>query len=84
VQWGAPAESAGSVIEFVVLGSQSKKPHVLPLEIKATGGWDHLQSASIGPLDLPAGQVVITARAKKVNGIAPCNLGTLKLTPAKD
>ncbi len=83
IQWGAPKESAGSVIEFVVRGQYDKDAQVLPFEVKATGNWNTLHSASLGTVTLPANQATVTARVKSVNGLAPCNLGTVKLVPVK-
>ncbi len=83
IQWGAPPESAGSVIEFAVRGQYDKDDQVLPFEVKATGAWEKLQSASLGTVNLPGNQVTVTARVKSVNGQAPCNLGTVKLVPVK-
>ncbi|MEI7909589.1 MAG: alpha-L-fucosidase [Verrucomicrobiota bacterium] len=77
VACGAENASDGSVIEFVS-GNQ-----VLPLTIKATGGWEKMTTLQAGTLKLPAGENKIVARAKTVNGIAPCNLGTLRLVPVK-
>ena len=75
VAMGAPKESDGSVIEFVC-GDQ-----VLPVTVKATGDWDKLSVVDAGLLKLPAGEVRVIARIKSVNGIAPCNLGVLRLVP---
>jgi alpha-L-fucosidase len=74
---GAPAESAGSVIEFVC-GDQ-----VLALEIKATGDWKKFADATAGTLQLPAGASTLTVRVKTVKGVAPCNLAKVTLTPVK-
>ena len=73
----APANSAGSVIEFVC-GDQ-----VLPLEIKPTGNWNHFADATAGIIQLPAGASTITTRVKTLKGEAPCNLGKVMLTPVK-
>ena len=77
VNCGAETPSDGSVIEFVS-GDQ-----VLPLTIKATGNWDKMTTLSAGVFHLPAGDNKVVARAKSVNGIAPCNLGVLRLVPVK-
>ncbi|MFO1524261.1 MAG: alpha-L-fucosidase [Kiritimatiellia bacterium] len=77
VDCGAEKASDGSVIEFVS-GDQ-----VLPLTIQATGSWDKMTTLPAGTFKLPAGENKIVARVKSVNGIAPCNLGTLRLIPVK-
>ena len=77
VACGAEQASDGSVIEFVS-GDQ-----ILPLTIKATGGWEKMATVQAGTFNLPAGENKIVARVKSVNGIAPCNLGTLRLVPVK-
>ncbi len=77
VAYGAEKPSDGSVIEFVS-GNQ-----VLPVTIKATGGWEKMTTFQAGTLNLPAGENKIVARVKSVNGQAPCNLGTLRLVPVK-
>lgn len=77
VACGAENPSDGSVIEFVC-GDQ-----VVPVTIKATGGWTKMTTVQAGTLNLPAGEIKIVARVKSVNGQAPCNLGTLRLLPVK-
>lgn len=74
---GAPAASAGSVLEFVV-GDQ-----ILPLTIEATGGWTNFKTVEVGTLNLPAGENTLTARVKALNGTAPCNLGKIELIPLR-
>lgn len=75
--FSAPAASAGSIIEFVC-GDQ-----VLPFEIKSTGDWKKFVTATVGTLKLPAGPSTVSVRIKTRNGLAPCNLGKITLTPMK-
>ncbi len=75
---GAPAASAGSVIEFT-LGDT-----VLPLEIKPTGDWNKYATVTVGTLKLPAGESKLTVRVKIKKGAAPCNLGELRLEPVRN
>ena len=77
VAYGAENPSDGSVIEFVC-GDQ-----VLPVTIKATGAWEKMTSVQAGTVKLAAGEYKLVARVKSVNGLAPCNLGTLRLVPVK-
>lgn len=74
---GAPAASAGSVLEFVVGDT------VLPLEIKPTGGWNKYETRVIGQVALPAGESRLVVRVRTKRGEAPCNLGELRLSPVR-
>jgi alpha-L-fucosidase len=73
---GAPGESTGSVLEFLCADQ------VLPLTIQGTGDWKKFAEATVGTLQLPTGASTLTVRVKTLQGVAPCNLGTLTLTPA--
>lgn len=74
----APANSAGSEIEFVAGGQN------LALAVAPTGNWKTFADARpAGVLRLPSGDSTLLVRVKTRNGEAPCNLGAITLTPAK-
>ena len=73
----AAPDPAGSVIEFVC-GDQ-----VIPVTVPNTGDWEKFQEVTAGPLQLPAGTATLTVRVKSLQGIAPCNLAKVVLTPAQ-
>lgn len=71
-------ECDGSVIEFVSGGKS------VPLTVTPTGDWKKFADATAdGALQLPAGVSTLEVRVKTRKGIAPCNLGTVTLVPAK-
>ncbi len=69
------ADKGASDIECV-LGDQ-----VLPVTVPSTGSWDKYQEVEVGRVNLPAGASQLSVRCRNLKGPAPCNLGSLKLTP---
>ena len=77
VQASVSAEAPGGSVVEVVCGGQT-----LALTIPATGGWnDYRDVTADAPLKLPAGASTIQLRVKSLNGIAPCNLASIRLVP---
>jgi len=81
VKWSAQPESAGSVIHFVFKGSSQTPEQIVPFTLASTGSWEKFTTADAGTVTLPAGKTVLSVRVEKLNGIAPCNLGQVTLTP---
>ena len=81
VKWSAQPESAGSVIHFVFKGPNQTSEQIVPFTLASTGSWEKFTTADAGTVTLPAGKTVLSVRVEKLNGIAPCNLGVVTLTP---
>lgn len=78
IRIAAPEASDGSVIEFSI-GNQ-----MVELTIQSTGSWKKFTEVKVGTLRLPKGKSVLTVKAKTIHGEAPCNLGTLRLSPSRN
>lgn len=77
VEYACPQNATGGTL-VLGLGEPS-----LAWEVEPTGSWDDYQVARIGRVDLPAGQVLVTARAALGLEGYLLDLRVLRLTPAR-
>lgn len=76
INFAAEDSSVGSVIELV-----NGEQILATATIKSTSSWKKFETMEIGTIPLAAGRSRLTFRCKVKNGIAPCNLGKITLTP---